>query len=123
MAHTLTHPEPFATAVRWLARASTLPFLAIFLLFGIGAGFFAPAALTAAEAIQFVFLFITLAGMVAGWRHELSGGFFALAGVLAFQIVNWSKTGHFAGGPVFPFMGLPGLLFLLSAATHRVIRP
>ena len=122
MAHTLTHSEPLATAVRWLARASTLPFLAVFILFGIGEGFPTPMALTAVEAVQFVFLFVTLAAMVAGWRYELTGGFFALAGILAFQIVNWSKTGHFAGGPVFPFMVVPGSLLLLSAMMHRVIR-
>ena len=57
-----------------------------------------------------------LIGMLAGWRWELAGGVFSLAGwCLFFAAVIGLK--HFTGFVLL--LALPGVLYLLSALLRR----
>lgn len=59
-------------------------------------------------------LVVMLAGFVLGWWNDLAGGLVALLGISLFFLWNYSQSGRFPGGPVFPLCFIPGVMYLAS---------
>lgn len=101
-------------AARWGARIGGLIALAVFLtgLFGNGAwdvpkiGPFTPA--------QYATLILALAGFILAWKWEGVGGAMSLLGICGFYAAAFRAVGHVPTGSVFPFLPVPGMLFLMS---------
>ncbi len=85
--------------------------VAMFAVFAAGQGLH-PTLMSHTETLMLVALFVSLAGLVLGWRHEGLGGALSVAGMLAFYMLNYTASGRWPGGFVFPLLFVPGLLFL-----------
>jgi hypothetical protein len=55
-----------------------------------------------------------LIGLVVAWHHEESGGFLALASLIAFYAWNLLRSGHLPRGPFFFLVAAPALLFFVA---------
>jgi len=71
------------------------------------------------EILLFVFLSLSVLGMLVAWRNELWGGAFTLAGGLLFIALESIPKGRLTGGWVFFAILLTGVLFLASHYTTR----
>jgi hypothetical protein len=107
--------------LRWTARLLSALLVGLVVLIYVGEGGFNPLKLSAVEAVQKVFFFTAVAGMVIAWRWEVIGGILATAGILLFFGTEFAVTGGFPKGWAFRLMLLPGIFFLLSALIRRQI--
>jgi hypothetical protein len=105
--------------LRWSARITGSLLVLLFALFSLGEGLPDPALLSASQLLMFASMTVALLGMVAGWHSDEIGGILIVSGKLVFDLVNVVTTGHVAGGPIFPIVWVPGILFLLAAWRDR----
>ena len=106
------HSPNLDLGLRWLARTLGGLMVAVLAVFAAGEGLH-PLLMSHTEMLMLVALFVALAGLVLGWRHEGLGGALSVAGMLAFYTLNYTASGKWPGGFVFPFLFVPGLLFLV----------
>ena len=113
MSHAIAHNHPpyLDLGLRWMARGIGVCMVGFFVVFVAGEGLH-PSLLSRSEVLMSVALFVALAGVVIAWRHEGLGGAMSVAGMLAFYLLNFTATGRWPGGFIFPLMFVPGLLFL-----------
>jgi hypothetical protein len=104
--------------LRWAARLLAVVLVGLVVLIYVGEGGFNPLKLSSVEAVQHVFFFTALAGMILAWRWPLTGGAISIVGILMFFAVEFAVTGRLPHG-LFPLMPLPGILFLLSGIISR----
>jgi hypothetical protein len=116
-AHLLS-PSLLELGLRWTARLLAAILVGLVVVIYIGEGGFNPLKLSTVEAVQHVFFFTTLAGMILAWRWPLAGGTISIVGILMFFAVEFVVTGRLPHG-LFPLMPLPGILFVLSALIRR----
>jgi len=101
-------------SVRWAARITGLLLIGLVLLIAIGEG--GPPNILAQPLpvqIEFVAMFLMLAGFLIGWRWEAVGGISALAGFLLFLEAELFVNGKPPGGAI-PLFAVPSVLLLLS---------
>ncbi|QVL34523.1 hypothetical protein KIH39_11625 [Telmatocola sphagniphila] len=102
------------TAIRWLARISSLLLIGLVIAIFFGAGGFPKiAGEQNSVKIEFLALGVMLIGLVVGWWQELAGGLVTLAGLVGLNVVELLVNGRLAQG-AFPAFVIPGVLFLLS---------
>jgi hypothetical protein len=99
---------------RWLARASAVVLLAVWLAFVIGEAVRVQFDLPSASTIyQAVALAIVFAGCAIGWRKELAGGVIAILGTIAFFVVHALTLDSMPHASAAWFAA-PGILFLAA---------
>lgn len=104
-----TSTTPLLTAVRWIARISSIPIIIIFLLMFLGEGF-EPAKVKPIEWIMLIFgPFGLVLGMLLGWWKEGLGGVVVILSLFASLIVG-DYSGSGAGYMLI--CASPGFLFL-----------
>lgn len=112
-------PSRLEAGLRWTARLLAAVLVGLVLVIFIGEGSFNPLKLTPVEAILMALFVSACVGLVIAWHWPLTGGVASTVGVLGFYAIEFALKGRFPGGPVFPLMGLAGVLFLLSAFVRR----
>ncbi len=112
----------FYKIVKWTARILSILLFAFFLVFAVGEGVH-PTNLTTREMMMFLSLFISFAGMIFGWRRELSGGTLTIAGYICFVAIEgrFPLPGWF--NPYFAAIAFIGLLFILAGWLQSRIKP
>jgi len=102
--------------LKWIARLTALLLALIILVIFIGElasekfqGF------SLRESLMMLAFFTVWLGYLIGWKMEITGGVMTLAGIAAFYLLDYGFSGSFPGGPVFPLMGIPGVLYILSS--------
>ncbi len=107
---------PFHLAVRWIARISSIPIIAAFILMFIGEGF-DPAKVRPIEWVMLLFgPFGLVLGMILGWWKEGLGGAITILSFLVSMVVG----GYSASGAGYMLICTsPGFLFLLSWILSR----
>ncbi len=70
---------------------------------------------TRIEVLLFIFLFISLIGLIIAWQRELLGGALAILGMVLFTLTNSLESGYLRFNWVFAAIVLAGALFLYSA--------
>ena len=101
-------------SARWAARISGLLLVGLVILITVGEG--GPPNILAQPLpvqLEFVGMFLILAGFVAGWRWEAAGGIAAVAGVLAFLGTELVVNGKPPGGAI-PLFLIPAILLFIS---------
>lgn len=124
---------PMALALRWAGRGLglvTFAFVAWFLVAHLVAGEGPnPFRMSPVELALFVTLFTAVAGMLVGWRWELTGGAMVVAGMLLFIAIERAAGGTWPHGWVIWSLPLPGVLYLLAqgfeafSASRRKVTP
>ncbi len=108
--------KPLPAACRWTARI--LGTLLVVLIFAIAVGEGMPNPFTQPLDVRigFLALALTVAGILAGWRWEFSGGILSLGGWLLFivSVVSLKRLNWF-----LLLLALPGILYLASALLSR----
>ncbi len=97
---------------RWFGRILGLLIVGLVLLIAIGERF-DPTALSGTELAMSVVLLVPLGGMLTLWKWEGVGGLLVIAGMSAFFLINYSVSGRFPSGFVFPTVFSPGVLALV----------
>ena len=102
--------------LKWIARLTALLLALIILVIFIGElaseefqGF------SLRESLMMLAFFTVWLGYLIGWKLERPGGVMILAGIAAFYLLDYLFSGSFPSGPVFPLMGIPGILYILSS--------
>ncbi|MCA9075160.1 MAG: hypothetical protein KDA93_09010 [Planctomycetaceae bacterium] len=106
------------TLIRWAARALGMLIVGMVVVMAVGQGV-DPTKFNGIELGMLISLLAALVGMVALWWREGIGGAISLAGMIAFNGLNFAASGKFPGGPVFPVCFLPGVLSLICAYVGR----
>jgi hypothetical protein len=109
-----TEIKKFNVIIRWSARIISVLLFGLAMLFLFGEGMPNIFKLKPTEMYMFFALFVLLAGLLAGWKCELTGGLLSTGGVLAFYIINFIGSGRFPSDWVFPLFFIPGILYLVS---------
>lgn len=101
-------------------RLLAFGFVCLFVTFFVAEGGVNPATLKPVELQMMSALAICLAGYTLqaappynGIRRPVWGAAIGLVGMSTFYFVNYLQSGRIPGGPVFPFMFLPGLIEIL----------
>ena len=101
---------PLLSAIRWIARISSILFTGVFILMFLGEGF-DPAKITVREWTSlFFFPFGLVVGMILAWWKEGLGGAIAVGSTLATLIVGDFNS---SGAGYMLICASPGFLFLL----------
>ncbi len=114
-----------ARAARWTARILSALMVGLLGLFFFGEGVrgllsvIATRPLSPETLMIFALGLLVIPGYVLGWRWEVTGGVMGLAGMVLFYGINFAASGRFPGGPVFPVMFAPPLLYLLAGALRH----
>lgn len=108
--------ETFSLVVRWSARISGSLIIG-FVIYMIVGHRGLPNVLRQPVPVQLEFLgmFLSLAGFLLGWRWEGWGGIVALTGFALFCATEMVVNHRFPGGAI-PLFAVPAILFLVSAA-------
>lgn len=104
--------DVYATAVRWIARLLSVGLLVLFAVFIIGEG---PPPLSRMTLLWGMIV----VGLCLAWYSDLLGAVVILVSTLAFYTLNYSESGRFPGGWVFPLLYLTGVLLLYSYYLRR----
>jgi hypothetical protein len=99
--------------VRWTARATALAIMVMWLAFVIVEGVPDVIKHPSVALWQLAALLVMFAGFATGWRNERLGGAIALAGWMAFYVVNVVGLGV-GPLPAFVLMAVPGVLYLVA---------
>lgn len=114
-------PKPFLIVLRYLAHILGLLLFGVYLLFyfgeGMQNGFLNPFTQSFSVQLQLFGIFICFVGIFAAWRLEFIGGLIVLSGIVLFYAVNYSVSGRWPGGPVFPVFYIVAALHLLCGWT------
>jgi len=113
-----TSTTPLLTAVRWIARISSIPII-IFLLMFLGEGF-EPAKVKPIEWLMLIFgPFGLMLGMLLGWWKDGLGGAVVILSLFASLIVG-DYSGSGAGYMLI--CASPGFLFLVSWILSKTLK-
>ena len=106
---------------RWSARLWSLFSIAFILLFLVGGGNVAEAAIiTPSEWVGLLFFPVGLfVGLVLAWQQERMGGLITIFSLGAFYVWHILQSGHLPSGPFFIILAAPGLLFLITWGLDR----
>lgn len=108
---------PALTALRWLARISSLISLATL------AAFLGPGESGTPAGIEWLALAAfpggVALGMLLGWWRERAGGLLTLASLVTFYLILGLAAGRWPTGPYFLILAAPGLLFLIVGLLSR----
>lgn len=102
--------------LKWTARVTAL--LLALLVIVIFMGEFASEGFrgfSLRESLMMLAFFAVWLGYLIGWKMQKTGGLMVLAGIAAFYLLDYGFSGSFPRGPVFPLMGIPGVLYILSS--------
>ena len=101
-------------AARWGARIGGLILLALFLTSLFGNGIWNMPKIGPFTPAQHATLILALAGFLLAWKSEGVGGATSLLGICAFYAATYRTLGHVPTGSLYPFLPVPGILFLMS---------
>lgn len=107
-----------ATVVRAAARATGLAMFMLVVAFAVGQGLPDPSAMPLPVALEFLFLLVMTAGVVVGWRWEVTGALATLGALACFNVVEVVVNQRFAG-PAFLLFAVPATLYLACAWLRR----
>jgi len=111
-------PHWLGLSVRWAARISGLLLVGLVTLIMVGEG--GPPNFLAQPLpvqLEFVGIFLIMAGFLVGWRWEAVGGVAAVVGFLAFLGTELVVNGKPPGGAI-PLFLIPAILLLISYALN-----
>lgn len=102
--------------LKWTARIlALLCAMLILLIFTGESSSLDLKAFTLRESLMMLAFFISWTGYLIGWKMEMAGGITVLAGMAVFYLLDYGFSGSFPRGPVFPLMGIPGALYIVSS--------
>ncbi len=104
--------------LRWFTRSMGVLLILVIILFALGKHLPNPSVLTLEEKLEFVSLFIMLAGLIFAWKYEASGGLTVIAGYIFFCIIERKILGQ----GVFFIFPVVGLSFLLCWWRTKAIK-
>ena len=107
--------------LRWLARITGLILAGLVLLFVVGEGPPNPVRQPFSVQLEFLAMFLMLAGFLLGWRWEAVGGIVAVAGFAIFFATEMVVNGR-PPGRAIPLFAIPGLLFFASYGMAALVR-
>lgn len=106
--------------IRWLARITSLASISMLLLFALG-GEESLQFNNSREVLGFTFFPIGIvAGMIVGWKWELTGGLVSILSLIGFYIWQFMPAGEIPAGPWFMIFTSPAVLFLVAGLTELV---
>jgi hypothetical protein len=107
--------------LRWLARITGLILVGLVLLFVVGEGPPNPVWQPFSVQLEFLAMFLMLAGFLLGWRWEAAGGILAVVGFAIFFATEMVVNGR-PPGRAMPLFAIPGVLFLASYGMTALVR-
>jgi hypothetical protein len=107
--------------LRWLARITGLILAGLVLLFVVGEGPPNPVRQPFSVQLEFLAMFLMLAGFLLGWRWEAVGGIVAIVGFGIFFATEMVVNGR-PPGMAIPLFAIPGVLFLAAAGVGALRR-
>lgn len=113
---------PTVTAIRWLARLSSLVVIFVLGLFLFGGNEQQTFGDTL-EILGFIFFPVgVIAGLIFAWKHEMGGGLLAIASLAAFYQWHYSRAGSWPAGPWFLIFTAPAFIFLAAYFVEKMSR-
>lgn len=107
--------------LRWLARITGLILAGLVLLFVVGEGPPNPVRQPFSVQLEFLAMFLMLAGFLLGWRWEAAGGIMVVVGFAIFFATEMVVNGR-PPGRAIPLFAIPGVLFLATAGVAALGR-
>ena len=107
-----------AGVVRAAAGATGLAMFTLVVAFAVGQGLPDPSAMPLPVALEFLFLLVMTAGVLVGWRWEVTGALSTLGALACFNVVEVVVNQRFAG-PAFLLFAIPATLYLAGAWIRR----
>lgn len=114
----VTAEGPMVKGARLAARALAIVLLLLVAVFAVFEGVPNPFQMTAREWMCDGGFLLVVAGLIAGWWFERTGGVLVLFGFVLFLTANYPITGSLWVGRSFVFP-LAGLLYLMAGKRRR----
>ena len=118
MASSQFNEKRIISILRWLTRLMGVLLILVIILFALGEHLPNPSILTLEEKLEFIALFIMLAGLIFAWKYEAYGGLTVIAGYIFFCIIERKILGQ----GVFFIFPVVGLSFLLCWWRTKAIK-
>ncbi len=110
------HERKHVQVIRWIARIAASLMAALMLLIFVGEGVASADGLiprlTGRETAMMVAFAAAWAGLLVGWRWELTGGLLTGGAMVVFYLLDYAFSGSFPRGPYFFLFFSPSLLFI-----------
>ncbi|HOP25930.1 MAG TPA: hypothetical protein PLM22_02345 [Candidatus Sabulitectum sp.] len=102
--------------LKWSARITSLLLAVLILVIFTGEAASSDfGGFTLRESVMMLAVFVVWTGYLIGWKIQRAGGLMVLGGIAVFYGLNMAFSGRFPGGWIFPIMGIPGALYVLSS--------
>lgn len=115
---------------RWFGRVLAFAITCVFVVFFVAEGGVNPATLNRVEQQMMIALAVCLLGFVVQMappysrgNHAVGGAVLSLIGIFAFNFISYLQVGKIPGGPVFPFMFVPGVLEIIARLWEGPSKP
>ena len=108
----------WVVGVRWTARLLAILLVGMVLAFLTGEGV-AFGRLTPVEWLGIAGLGMLCVGLLLGWKHEIAGGLLVVAAIALLTGIELAVNRQMLRGWVWPLLGLPGALYLVSGVLRR----